>query len=195
MLQRLMNDEELRSSEPDLSKLDRAQTLVSTDFSSARAMFEELANCGSVLAMSYLAFALLKNGDIQEAKRWYRAAYERGSSTGLHSLAMIENRQGFTRKAEILWEQGASQDDGPSVFRLATLYLNSADEMKRAQSRALLEKAHGLGQVRATILLAQRLASGKYGIQNVPKGIVLFLCGSVSVVRVARRDLADRRLW
>jgi TPR repeat protein len=195
MLDRLMNDEELRSRDPDLAKLDQAQALVPTDFSTARAMFEELADCGSVLAMSHLAFALVQSGDIQEAKRWYRNAYEKGSSTGLYSLAMIENRQGFVRKAEILWEQGASEDDGPSVFRLAALYLNSEDKIQRAQSRALLEKAHGLGQLRATILLAQRLTSGKYGIQNIPKGIVLFLRGAVSAYRVAQRDPGDRRLW
>jgi TPR repeat protein len=195
MAHRLRNDEELRDSDPDSAKLERAQALVLTDFSEARSMFEELASRGSLLAMNYLAFALVKRGDTEEAKRWYQAAYEKGSSTGLYSLAMIENRQGFVRKAEILWEQGASKEDGPSVFRLATVYLNSEDKIKRAKAKALLEKAHRLGQLRATILLGRRLASGKYGIQNVPKGVLLFLRGLFLAFRVAKRDPVDRRLW
>jgi TPR repeat protein len=195
MPHRLRNDEEFRNSDPDRAKVERAQALASTDFSEARSMLEELASRGSVMAMLHLASALANRGDTQEAKRWYRTAYENGSSTGLYCLAMLENGQGFVRKAEILWMEGASEDDGPSVFRLATLYLNSPDLTKHAQAKELLEKAHSLGQLRATILLGRRLASGKYGIKNVPKGVVVLLRGLVSTFRVAQRNPVDRRLW
>jgi TPR repeat protein len=191
----LRNDEELRSSDPDLAMLDEALAVLRADFSRARLIFEELASRGSIMAMLNLAFAFFERGDTQDAKHWYRAAYEKRSSTALFSLAMLENSQGFVRKAEILWEEGASKDDGPSVFRLAGLYLDSPDPLKHSQARALLEKADGLGQLRATVLLGQRLASGKYGIQNVPKGIVIFLRGFFSTFSVARSNPKDRRLW
>jgi hypothetical protein len=191
----LKNDEELRDSDPDLPMLDRAITLARTDFENAKPMFEELVRRGSVSAMVGLALAFVKHDDVQNAKRWYQAAHEKGSSTALFSLAMLEWRQGFTRKAEMLWEEGASKNDGPSIFRLAVLYLDSPDATKRAQVRTLLEKADRLGQVRATVLLGKQLASGRYGIQNIPKGIATYLRATFSVFRVAGANANDRRLW
>jgi TPR repeat protein len=145
------------------------------------------------MTMLNLAFALYQRGDIQEAERWYRAAHEKGSSSGLFSLAALKNQQGFTAEAEMLWAEGTAKDDGPSLFRLATLYLDSPDLAKRAQAEAWLEKAHRSGQLRATVLLGRRLAIGKYGIQHVPKG--MFFRGVFSAFEVARKDRVDRRLW
>ena len=89
------------------------------------------------MTMLNLAFALYQRGDIQEAERWYRAAHEKGSSSGLFSLAALKNQQGFTAEAEMLWAEGTAKDDGPSLFRLATLYLDSPDLAKTGSGRSL----------------------------------------------------------
>src|SRR5438552_661820 len=106
MMSDLMDDDELRSKEPDLAGLENAQAVVSTDFPRARTKFEELANQGSVMALLYMAFALNQRGDKEDAKRWYQAAYEKGSSTALFSWASIEYHAGNTEGAERLWAEG-----------------------------------------------------------------------------------------
>jgi hypothetical protein len=81
------------------------------------------------------------------------------------------------------------------MFWLASVYLGSTDETKRAEARRLLEKAHEHGQLRATDLLGRLLATGKYGIENIPRGVFLFLKFMSSGFGVAYRDPASRRLW
>src|ERR1700722_9408152 len=181
----LMDDAELRGKEPDLAGLENAEALVSTDFPQARVKFEELANQGSVMAMLYLAFALSQRGDMEDAKRWYHAAYEKGSSTALFSWASIEYHTGNLREAERLWDEGVSKNDGPCMVWLASRYLGTSDEAKHAEARRLLEKAHEQGQLRATLLLGKSLATGKYGIGNIPRGLFLFLKFTFSAFGVA----------
>jgi TPR repeat protein len=195
MTDQLMDNDELRSKEPRLEELSEAQALVSTDFSAARQKFEELVNQGSVMAMVYLAFAHSERGEMEQAKSWYRKAYQSGSSNALFCLATILYHEGDVAEAERLWSDGVSKNDAPSMFPLAVIYLESLDEDKNCQARMLLEKGHDLGQFRATQLLARRLATGKYGISNVPRGVFLFLKFLFSGFLVAHRDPNSRRLW
>lgn len=150
MTDRLMDNDELRNKEPRLDELDGAQALVATDFSGARAKFEELANQGSVLAMVHLAFAHSERGEMEQAKYWYRKAYQSGSSNALFCLATVSYHEGDIAEAEKLWSDGVSKNDGPSMFPLAVIYLDSADEGKNSHAKRLLEKGHDLGQFRAT---------------------------------------------
>jgi TPR repeat protein len=191
----LLNDEEARQMEPDLAALQGAIALVPTDFPQARRRLEELAERGSIMARVHLTYALVSRGDKDEAKEWYRAAYEKGSSIALFSLASLLYHGGDKSGAERLWADGASQNDGPSMFCLASLYLERSDESKLAEVRPLLERAHASGQMRATLRLGKLLAAGKYGIQEIPKGIVLILQSTLSAFRVAYRNPEDSRLW
>lgn len=191
----LLDDDEFRNGDPDVEELEKAQALVPIDFSQAQARLEELANRGSVMAMLYLGFALSKRGQMEQAKRWYRLAYEKGSSTALFSLATLEYHGGRLAEAQKLWEEGASRNDAPSMFWLASIYLNSSKTDRLESARKLLERADHHGQVRATHLLAKLLLTGKYGIENVPKGLLLFIKFLLSGFQVAYRDAASRRLW
>jgi TPR repeat protein len=190
-----MDDGELRSNEQRLDEVNEARDLAATDFSAAQQKFEELANQGSILAMVCLAFAQNKRGQIEQARSWYRKAYQGGSSTALFSLATMLYHEGDVAEAEKLWSDGVSKNDGPSMFPLAVIYLDSADKDKNSQARMLLEKGNELGQLRATQLLARRLATGKYGIANVPKGVFLFLKCLFSGFLVAYRNPDSPRLW
>jgi TPR repeat protein len=103
---------------------------------------------------------------------------------------------GKTKEAEDLWSDGVSKNDGPSMFWLASLYLASSSiRVKRAEIKALLERANALGQLRAKHRLGVMLMVGRYGIINIPRGVFLFLRFLISGFKVALRDPTSRRLW
>jgi TPR repeat protein len=198
IMDRLMDDDELLDSEQDPDGLYRAQAILSTDFQQARATLEEFADRGSVMAMIYLGFGYSQRGPEgrEDAKKWYRMAYERGSSTGLFSLATIVYGEGDVDEAEKLWTDGASKNDGPSMFCLAIIYRDNPSAVSTySQVRDLLERAHALEHLRATSCLSKMLMTGKFGLMNIPRGVLLFVELFASSIKVAYQTPTSRRLW
>jgi TPR repeat protein len=194
----LIDDHQLLDLEQDELRLHEAKNRLATNFPQAKAELEDLADHGSVMAMLYLAHAFSERGEAGyvEAEKWYRMAYERNSSTALFSLAKLNYLRGNISEAEKIWTYGASKNDSPSMFWLASIYLdNLSDTAKRAQAKPLLENASALGQLRATYRLGRILLTGEYGLTKIPRGLLLCLKFLISGVRVAYRDPTSRRLW
>lgn len=198
MPDRLMDDGELWGLEQNAARVENARALLSTVPSQAVAELEELANGGSVMAMLFLAAAHNKRGEVGwvEAEKWYRMAYRRGSSTALFCLGTKNYHAGNIDEAERLWTDGVSRGDGPSMFCLASLYLdNSSDAAKHAQAKILLEEASALGQVRAAYRLGRMSMAGKFGVANIPKGALLCLKSLISAGKIYYREPMSPRLW
>ena len=184
--------------EPDLERVRRAHALLSSNASRGMAALETLANEGSVLSMLYLAQAhqFGPYADSAKAERWYRSAYERGSATALFSLGSIAYRRGDYATAERYFAEGASKDDGPSTYWLATIYLTHPSQCADAeQVRVLLERAIKTGQIRAKHGLGLLYLRGQFGIRYIPRGIWLFVAGMIDAFRTTFRDPSNRRLW
>jgi TPR repeat protein len=105
-------------------------------------------------------------------------------------------RKGRYIEAEKYFVEGASKQDAPSMYWLATLYLTqSNDAAKHAKARMLLEEAIRCGSVHAKHGLGLLYMKGQFGIKYVLRGLWLFLAGIVDAFRVTYRDPLSRRLW
>jgi TPR repeat protein len=193
----MMDDDELIAREPDYELVHRAYALMLTDISKALSELETLANKGSVMSMLYLGWVYWKKlEDRTNAERWYKLAYQNGSSTALVSLGMIYFLKKDYLEAEKIFLDGVSQNDGASMYWLGRIYLlRSRNEITSTRIRALWEDAAARGQVLAKYSLGYLFLKGRYGIGNIPRGIWLFLTALVDGFKVAYRDPSSRRLW
>ena len=198
MANHLFDDRELMAREPDLERLRQAHGFLSTNVARALADLETLAREGSVLSMLYLAqtYQLGPKPDPVKAERWYRSAYEKGSSTALFSLGTTYYRQGDYATAEKFFSEGVSKNDIPSMYWLATIYLVGPARPGHAeQARVLLEKAIQGGHVHAKHGLGLLYLKRRFGTRNMVRGLWLFLTGMIDAFRVTYRDPSSRRLW
>jgi TPR repeat protein len=173
----LLDHEALMAREADVPRLQEAYELLSTDREHALAPLEELAGRGSVLSMLYLAqtYGAEPGGDRAKAEKWYRLAYERGSSTALFALGSLYYRERNYDEAEKIFKDGASKNDGVSMYWLASTYVvDTRHTGKSAEIKELLERSMALGQVYAQHDLGLFLLKGRYGLKNIPRGLYLF---------------------
>jgi len=193
-----MEHDALVAQERDVKRLQDAYALLSTNRQRALVELEELANGGSVLSMLYLAqtYASEPGADHARAEKWYRAAYERGSSTALFALGSKYFREGKYEEAEQIFSDGVSKNDGVSMYWLASLYI--VDPRNRGEPdriRDLVERSAALGQVRAKRDLASFLMKGRYGKREIARGLYLSFSSVIEAFLVGYRDPASRKLW
>jgi hypothetical protein len=194
----LMDDDELMAREPDVKRLHDAYALLSANRPQGIAELEELANRGSVMSMLYLADAYQRGqgSDPIRAEKWYKSAYEAGSSTALFGLGAFYYRLRNYDAAEKIFADGVSKDDGVSMYWLASIYtVDSRHHGKSAQIKDLLERSIALGQIHAKHGLGLLFMKGRYGLRNVPRGFYLFFSGIFEAFKVTYRDPSSRRLW
>jgi tetratricopeptide (TPR) repeat protein len=173
----LLEDHEILARESNTEHLQHAYNLIKTDLHLAIAELENLASKGSVMSALYLAeiFCREPNIDLDKAKRWWRFAYERDSSSGLFCLAAQYIKQGNYAEAEKIYLVGKSKNDAVAMFRLAKLYvLTGQFHWSSPEVKTLLETAASLGHAAAMRDLWMWHMKGAYGILNIPKGIFLF---------------------
>lgn len=196
-MDRFLDDHELLAQEPDSKALHEAYALLSTSPQAGLAALESLADRGSVMALLYLAnhWKLKGEENYPFAQKWYRAAYENMSSTALLNLALTYCDQKNFDEAELIWKNGVSKDDAPSMFWLANLYLSESRYSRNAdEARNLLEKANALGQLRAKHHLAVILMKERHNIFSIVRGMFLYLQTIFQVLRVAYRNPTSNRL-
>ena len=192
----LLTDDQLFHNEPDLAELRRAYELRLSSFQVSREMLERLIQRGSVMAMVYLGAECRRNSLREQSIKYYRSAYENGSSTALFSLAQSFYLDGNFAEAEALWRDGVSKNDPVSMYRLARLYLEkNKKSIIPILIKRLLEDADNLGQLRATLLLGCLYLKAKFGISRIPIGFILMGKVVPKVIYVHYRDPYDRRLW
>ncbi len=194
----LLDNKQILEREQEIDELRHAYGLLATSFPQARAELEGLASKGSVMSMIYLGHAYKCQGPsgYSEADKWYRMAYLQKSSSALLHLALMNYQEGRIQEAKNLWLEGVSKNDAPSMFWLASLYIeNPSIKEGKYEIKSLLEKASALGQIRAKRRLAIMLMKGNFGILSIFRGIYVFFDFLISGFAVAYHDPASRRLW
>ncbi|SON58431.1 hypothetical protein HDIA_P0022 (plasmid) [Hartmannibacter diazotrophicus] len=195
---RLKNYDDLIKEEPDLSLLNRAYALLSTNFERATSQLAELADRGSILSMIYLGEAYQRSQpkNLDAAEKWYRKAYENGAAMGLFALGLLHFQKNNYAEAETLFQEGAENDDELSMFWLAKIYAHNDNfDKNRYKIRLLLEKSASKGNVSAKSALAFSFMKGRYGLGNIPKGIWLYLSSLLEAAKIAIKNPDDPRLW
>lgn len=193
---KFLDDHELLAKEPDAEALYYAHALLLTKSEEGLSALSALAEKGSVMALLYIANELkLKGKDkFTAAEEWYRAAYKKMSATALLNLALIYCDTGRYDEAKLVWKDGASNGDAPSMYWLANLYLSQC-KGKENEAIILLEKANSMGQLRAAHDLAMILIRDRRSIRDVVRGLALYCMAIVKTLRIAYRNPTSRRLW
>ncbi|MHB1304854.1 MAG: tetratricopeptide repeat protein [Acidiphilium sp.] len=188
---------ELWKQEPDLTQLRYAHDLLTTEPAKALVVLQKLADDGSVMSMIYLAggfeagiFGVIS---LPEAEKWYLRAYENGSYTAQFNLGALYFNSGQYDAAKKIFMNGVSQDDPPSMYWLARIYLRdkgNGESLNRA--RNLLERAAGRGHFYARRKLSVLTMKGCFGMWKAPRGFCMFLATAVAGIKIAR-DHPHRR--
>jgi TPR repeat protein len=126
---------------------------------------------------------------------WYRAAYERGSSSALFGLGSYYYRRENYGEAEKIFMDGVSKNDAVSMYWLASIYVVRHQDGKDFEIKDLLERSAALGQIYAKNSLAFLLMKGRYGLRNIPRGIMLYFLSIIEGFKTGIRNPHDRRLW
>jgi tetratricopeptide (TPR) repeat protein len=200
----LLEDGHVMANEHDLERLRHAYDLLHTDRFRAMKELENLANEGSVMSALYLAdcFEQEPTIKIDQAEKWLKFAFEQGSARGLFKLAEHYTKIQDYDDAEKVYQVGVSQNDGPSMYYLAKLYMKTNRyKVTSSEIRSLLEKAAALGQAKAARDLWLLYIKGVFGIWNIPKGVFLlvgFILKAFKLTVVQRTGAYgpnDRKLW
>lgn len=182
--------------EPDPARLRAIHAHSKTDPRSAMEDYKKLVEQGSTLAMLYLGYLNRSGGDLGEARRRFREAYEHGSVECALNLGFIEKNDNSWAAAQPWFAIAADNDDGTGMYYLAIALLSQgqygskSDEIVR-----LLEEASKRGSIRARNKLGRIYMSAKRGLTRIPVGMSLFLTSFLVAAREAWRDPQSRRLW
>ncbi|MHB8884752.1 MAG: tetratricopeptide repeat protein [Methylovirgula sp.] len=192
-------ENETWSREPDLVALREGHRLLKTNANAGIAILEELADRGSAMSMTYIAFAYLKGSGIDrsdlEAERWFRRASETGSILAAHELAKLYLNQGKIDDAFALLSRGANAGYGPSLYRLGKLYLEgNATSTDLVRSQAMFEAAADRGNIFAKRALAMGLLTGKFGKRDIVRGLIIYLNAFPSAIKAAFENPNSDRL-
>ena len=194
-----MTEEEL-AREPNLKALQHAQSIRDTDPVQALRQFRGLADRGSPLAMSNIAFMYGRGIGIQanplEEEAWYKRAVEAGSLYAHYALAHIYFRKQSYSEALVVLRLGVASGYAPAMYFLACMYDRGVGtERNLDKVRDLLDQATQLGHVWARVRLGRVLVLGRWGIWQRLRGCVLIVGGTICAMHVAGRNPEDERLY
>jgi TPR repeat protein len=185
--------------EPDLDVLRRLMDRQATDPARTLAGLEELAGRGSTISMVYLAHAY-RNGigadvDPLRSREWFERAAAAGSLLASYELGWIYWDAKDYEKAHRVLSTGVVRGYPPAMYLSATMYVHGLGvplDVERAQE--LLEAAVAQGHVFAKRNLGVLLIKGRFGIWQIPRGILLVLSGIKDVLVLVPRDRKSERL-
>lgn len=189
----MLDDNSIWSSEPDLESLNRAHKLLESDPSTAFKELEKLAQEGSIMSMVYMG-STYHNGstiakDDEKAEIWLHRASEAGSLFATHELGKLYLAKAEYAKAAELFSIGAECNYSPSLYRLATLYINGKGVAKdRAKAKSMLETSANIGNLFAKRALALALIKGELGEREILKGVFLYIAAFPAVIGTASRN-------
>ncbi len=185
--------------EPDMMELRNAYALLGSHFNQARQMLEKLAERGSLASVLYLgdAYASGRYGskNLLEAKKWYERAEAREWIPAPHRLGRIYFTLGDYASALRAFSRGADKGYSPAVYRLGKMYiegLGAATNLE--QGRRFLAVAIADGHLFAKRDLAGLYVRGKFGLLNIPNGVMMILSLMLELIAITvRRGWRDQR--
>ncbi len=167
-----MTEQEIWLKEPDINKLRIAHDLLACDPARAIRELRALVINGSIMSAIYLGYAYEMGfgvaRDLQEAKKWYEMAYEKGSALALTQLGGLYFQQRNYAAAEQIFSRGVLMNDISSMYWLARIYLNNGEKL--SETLNLLERATDNGHIYAERALGGLLLSGRFGIIGMIRG-------------------------
>ncbi len=136
--------------------------------------------------MFYLGEAYVRapEPDPVNIEKWFRAAYEKNSITGLRNLVAVLFKTGRSAEGQRILEEKAGEGDMNAMFLLTRIYtFQTPTPEKSARIRDLLRKSAELGHIRAKGDLGQHLIRGQHGKREVLKGIRLVLSAAIAAAK------------
>jgi uncharacterized protein len=187
------------SREPDTVELRNAYTLLGSNFYDARRTLEQLAERGSVASMLYLGDAYTSgrygSKNLLEAKKWYERAESKEWKPASYRLGRIYFSLADYASALEAFARGADKRYPPAVYRLGMMYIDGLGTSKNLdQGRTLLAAAITDGHLFAKRDLAGLYIKGKFGLLNIPKGVMMLLSLMLEMVAITvRRGWRDQQ--
>lgn len=187
------------TTEPDTMELRNAYALLGSHFDQARQMLEKLAERGSVASMLYLGDAYTSgrfgSKNLLEAKKWYERADSKEWIPAPYRLGRIYFSLADYASAFRAFSRGADKGYPPAVYRLGMMYIEGLGTSRNLeQGRRFLAVAIADGHLFAKRDLAGLYIRGKFGLLNVPKGVMMILSLMLELVAITvRRGWRDQR--
>jgi hypothetical protein len=182
------------STEPDVPALKHAYALFKQDKAAAMPVLEGLAQKGSLMAMIYLggqySGSVPENcRDIERAIFWYKMAFDRGAVFASYYLGDAYLRANKYVDAMRTLEWGAERKFVLAMWLLGLVYYQGIAIPKNLfKTKSMWEAAAALGHVRSKRSLALLYMRRQFGLQNVLKGMLLFLEALWDAIQIARRN-------
>lgn len=187
------------TTEPDIMELRNAHILLGSNFNEARQKLEQLAERGSVASMLYLgdAYASGRYGskNLLEAKKWYEIAELKNWIPASYRLGRIYFGLGDYASALQAFSRGADRGYSPAAYRLGRMYIDGLGTSRNLeQGRRLLAAAIANGHLFSKRDLAGLYIRGKYGLLNIPNGVMLLLSLMIEMTAITvRRGWRDEQ--
>ncbi len=163
---------------PHEDRISQALALSTTDPVAAFALYRELADAGSVYCMERTAWRYYTGTgvpvDLTKALEYYCRAFDAGSKMAMIDYARLLEEDGRHADWPAVLENGIQQCFVPASFWRAWLqYKQSRSGTAAREVKPLLEYAAAEGHPGAQFTLALFTGQGKFGLWQVPKGIVM----------------------
>lgn len=191
--------EKIWNKESKTSELRDVLTEYYTHPSSTLAKLKILAEEGSIMAPMYIG-CMYRDGlgvdkNLDEAEVWLSKSVNLGNSQAKIHLCDIYDSRGNQELLFGALTDLANDDNPQAMTRLAVIYQKSAyADYDGNKVHDLLRRAHQLGNVWGTKMLAKFYATGKNGILYIPMGIFLYIYGLLKYMLIFRSDKRDPRL-
>jgi TPR repeat protein len=132
--------------------------------------------------------------------KWYLRAAEMGSRASFYRLGVLQSDRGKFSDAEKSFKEGSKVDFPPSMYRLATLYLEHRRSATGLDApRLLLERASKLGHLFSNRDLATLYITGTAWPRNLKRGVfllflLLFRIVKLLIIKLIKGPYLDEKL-
>lgn len=102
------------------------------NFTKALEVVDEIENEEDGHKFTIKGYLYTELGNLEEAKKNYLLAIEKGNTTASFNLALLYHNQGKEKKAEILYLWGSQRGEINSLYNLAVIYFKSSKNKHKA---------------------------------------------------------------
>jgi len=127
--------------------------------------------------------------DWLEAESWYRRAIAAGSPESEFYLAALCSAKGEPANALEWFEKSARHGYAPAIYHLGRMYLHGAGvALDEEKAYRYFEEAARAGHLFARRNIARRMAYGRCGIGQIPRGILSLIGVYCSAIKVGSQN-------
>ncbi len=186
--------------EPELEEFLRLRSLLSTNRSEALRGLRALADHGSRMSMLQIGDSeiyvddapktrLVIRPDYRQAEIWYRRAADMGLIHATHALGGLYRSRKEYKKALAEFYLATSADFAPSMNCLGLMYLKGEGvTCDIQQARYWLERGSRFGHFFSKLNLSRLLLKGRFGISQVPRGLLIWFSAAAMIPFVVFAD-------